>query len=80
MGDTDTRSTWQLKAGLVLNPSGRGIFARPSLRIIWGLQYSNVHNAFGNSFVQSLDQFNEFQETGDRHWHSVIALEAEGWF
>lgn len=79
-GDTDTRSTWQLKAGIVLNPSGFGIYTRPSLRLIWGLQYSNVHNAFGNSFVTSLDQFNEFRETGDRHWHSVIALEAEGWF
>ncbi len=64
----------------MLNPSGFGIYTRPSLRLIWGLQYSNVHNAFSNSFVTSLDQFNEFRETSDRHWHSVIALEAEGWF
>jgi len=79
-GDTATRNTWQFKAGIVLNPTGRGIWARPSIRIIWGLQYANVHNAFANSFVQSLDQFNAFRETEDRHWHSVIALEAEGWF
>jgi hypothetical protein len=79
-GDQDTRSTWQLKAGFVLNPTGMGIFTRPSLRILYGLQYSNMHNAFGNSFIETLDQFNEFRETTDRHWHNVIAIEAEAWF
>jgi hypothetical protein len=79
-GDLSRRTTWQLKAGFVINPGGYGIFTRPSLRVLYGLQYSNMHNAFGNSFVQTLDQFNEFQETRDRHWHQVIALEAEAWF
>jgi hypothetical protein len=79
-GDLEVRSTWQLKAGLVLNPTGLGIFARPSIRLLYGLQYSNMHNAFGNAFSQSLSQYNEFPETKDRHWHSVIALEAEAWF
>ncbi len=80
LGDAGVRNTWQLKAGVVLNPGGMGVFTRPSLRLLWGLQYSNVHNAFGSSFVESLDQYDAFSETQDRHWHSVIALEAEGWF
>ncbi len=79
-GDLDQRKTWQLKAGLVLNPTGMGLFTRPSIRLLYGLQYSNMHNAFGNSFIETLDQFNEFRETRDRHWHSVIAIEAEAWF
>ena len=53
---------------------------RPSLRVLYGVQYSNMHDAFGNSFVQTLDQFNQFHETGDRHWHHVVGLEAEAWF
>ncbi len=79
-GDLDRRNTWQLKTGFVINPTGRGIFTRPSIRILYGLQYSNMHNAFGNSFVETLDEFNEFAEKTDRHWHSVIAIEAEAWF
>jgi hypothetical protein len=79
-GDQDKRDTWQLKAGFVLNPLGPGIYTRPSIRLLYGLQYSTMHNAFGNSFSQTLDQYNEFQESTDRRWHSVVALEAEGWF
>jgi hypothetical protein len=84
-GDTDTRNTWQLKAGVVLNPTGLGIYARPSIRLLYGLQYSNQHAAFGSGFVDSLDQFNQFVGPDqplppERHWHSLIALEAEGWF
>ena len=79
-GDTDHRFTWQLKAGVVLNPLGPGLYTRPSLRLLWGLQYSNVHNAFGNNFVSTLAESNDFPETQDRHWHSVIAIEGEGWF
>jgi hypothetical protein len=79
-GDTNRRDTWQLKAGFVLNPTGPGIFTRPSLRLLYGLQWSNVHNAFGNGFVQTLDQFNVFAERSDRHWHQVVSLEAETWF
>jgi hypothetical protein len=79
-GDLNTRDTWQLKGGFVLNPTGTGIFTRPSLRLLYGLQWSNMHNAFGNGFVQTLDQFNVFAETGDRHWHQVVSLEAEAWF
>lgn len=79
-GDTAQRDTWQFKAGLVINPSGMGIFTRPSLRILYGLQLSNVHNAFGNNFSSSLEQFDLFQETEDRHLHQVVAIEAETWF
>ncbi len=79
LGDTDTRNTWQLKAGPVLQPTGRGIFTRPSLRALYGLQYSNQNNAFGNSFVESVDQFNDFENV-EQHWHHVLSLEAEVWF
>ncbi len=78
-GDTDTRNTWQLKTGFVLNPTGFGIYTRPSLRLLYGLQYSNQQNAFGNGFVESLDQYNVFVAP-ENHWHSVVAIEAEGWF
>ena len=78
-GDTDTRYTWQGKTGLVLNPLGRGIYNRPSLRLLYGVQYSNQNNAFGNSFVEDLDQYNEFGNI-ERHWHQVVALETEAWF
>ena len=79
IGDSDTRDTWQLKAGIVLNPNGRGIFIRPSLRLLYGLQYSSQNQAWGNAFSDSLDQYNIFSGT-ERHWHSVIAIEAEAWF
>jgi hypothetical protein len=78
-GDTDTRNTLQGKGGLVFNPAGRGIYNRPSLRLLYGLQYSNMQNAFGNSFSQDLSQYNQFPDV-ERHWHHVIAVEAEGWF
>jgi len=79
-GDLDTRRTWQLKAGFVLNPTGRGIFTRPSLRLLYGLQNSNMHSAFGNAFSQTLSDFEQFRETEDRHTHALVALEAEAWF
>lgn len=78
-GDTDTRYTWQGKTGLVLSPLGPGIYTRPSLRLLYGVQYSNQNNAFGNSFVENLDQYNEFGNV-ERHWHHVVALETEVWF
>jgi len=78
-GDTDTRTTWQGKAGFVFNPLGPGIFSRPSLRLLYGLQHSNQNNAFSNHFVTTLDQYNEFG-TVEQHWHHVLALEAEAWF
>lgn len=84
-GDLDLRKTWQGKAGLVLNPGGAGIFARPSLRLMYGVQYSNMHNAFQNSNVETQSQNNEFfkddfSSIPDRHWHHVISIEAEAWF
>ncbi len=79
-GDTDTRTTWQGKGGLILNPLGKGIYNRPSLRFLYGLQHSNVHNAFSNRFAATLDQYTQFPDTNDRHWHSVVAIEAEAWF
>ena len=78
-GDTDTRITWQGKGGLVLNPLGPGIYTRPSLRILYGVQYSNQNNAFGNSFVDTLDQYATFDAV-EQHWHHLLALETEVWF
>lgn len=83
-GDLDLRRTWQGKIGFVLNPGGTGIFARPSLRLMYGVQYSNMHGAFANSNVETYDQSNEFYKDitsiPDKHWHHVISIEAEAWF
>lgn len=78
-GDTDTRTTWQGKAGLVFNPLGPGIFSRPSLRLLYGLQHSNQNNAFSNHFVTTLDQYSAFGAV-EQHWHHILAMEAEAWF
>ena len=78
-GDDDTRNTVQLKTGFTLNPTGFGIFARPELRLLYGLQYSSQQAAYGSGFNTSLNQFNQFVGP-ERHWHSVISIEAEGWF
>ncbi|RMG17296.1 MAG: hypothetical protein D6729_09380 [Deltaproteobacteria bacterium] len=80
-GDTDTRETLQLKAGPVLNPTGLGIFARPSLRLLVGLQQSNVHAAFGRNVVDTLDEYNRLAiESRSVYTHVVVGLEAEAWF
>lgn len=83
-GDADTRKTWQGKTGLVLNPLGPGVYVRPSIRLLYGLQYSTQHAAWGGSFVDTLDQYGDFYSgkgnLTDRLWHQVIALEAEAWF
>lgn len=80
-GDTDLRETWQFKFGPVLNPTGKGIYTRPSLRLLFGVQHSNVHSAFRTSVVSSLDQFNELGiASRTEHWHYVVALEGETWF
>ena len=52
---------------------------------MYGVQYSNMHNAFNNSNVESQTQSNEFYRNDfasipDRHWHHVISIEAEAWF
>jgi len=78
-GDTDTRETFQGKAGVVLSPLGTGVYTRPSLRLLYGVQISNQNNAFGNSFVETLDQYNDFGNV-ERHTHHVLALETEVWF
>jgi hypothetical protein len=78
-GDSDTRRTWQAKGGVVLNPLGPGIFVRPSLRVLYGVQYSTQNNAFGNAFVERLDQYSDF-DTVEQHWHHLAAVEAEVWF
>ena len=78
-GDDDERVTWQGKFGWVLNPLGFGIYTRPSIRLLYGIQYSTQTDAFGNSFVQSLDE-NERFPSKERHIHQVIGLEAEAWF
>lgn len=79
-GDAAVRNTTQLKAGVVLNPTGFGVFARPSIRLLYGAQYSTVHAAFGNAFVDRLDQFDAFKPTATLNWHHLVSLEAEGWF
>ncbi|MDF1564136.1 MAG: hypothetical protein P1V51_13890 [Deltaproteobacteria bacterium] len=80
-GDTDTRDTWQVKFGPVLNPRGYGIFSRPSLRLLFGLQRSSIHQAFGSTVVDSLSDNEILQhEATSRYQHAVIALEAEAWF
>ena len=85
-GDLDSRKTWQGKIGFVLNPGGRGIFSRPSLRLLYGTQYSNVNNAFPSSKTEFLDMTNEFfgQDTLNSldaiHWHHILSIEAEAWF
>lgn len=78
-GDTDTRITWQGKTGFIMNPNGKGIFMRPSLRMLYGCQYSNQNNAFGNSFVESIDQYNAFGNI-EQHWHHIVSVETESWF
>jgi hypothetical protein len=43
------------------------------------VQYSTQNNAFGNNFIDSLDEFNDFMAK-EQHWHHVLGLEAEAWF
>lgn len=78
-GDADTRDTAQGKGGVVLNPLGPGVYARPSLRFLYGAQWSTQNNAFGNSFVETVDEYDDFEPV-ERHLHHVVALEAEAWF
>jgi hypothetical protein len=83
-GDSDTRYTWQGKTGLVLNPLGPGVYVRPSIRLLYGIQHSSQHAAWDGSFVDSLDQYGDFysgrENLTNRYWHQVLALEAEAWF
>lgn len=78
-GDTDTRDTWQGKTGIVFNPLGPGVYVRPSLRLLYGVQHSNQNNAFGSAFVDTQDQFADFKSV-ERHWHHLGSLEMEAWF
>jgi hypothetical protein len=78
-GDASERLTVQVKGGVILNPLGPGIYTRPSLRLLYGVQYSSQNQAWGNSFVESLSQYNEFG-SWESHWHHVLAVEAEAWF
>ncbi len=79
-GDASVRNTWQFKTGIVLNPTGFGIYARPSIRLLYGFQLSSQHAAFGNAFVEKLDQFDAFRPTESIMWHHLVSLESEGWF
>ena len=56
-----------------------GIYVRPSLRLLYGLQWSSQNNAFGNSFAETLGQYQDFGAV-ERHWHQVFAVETEVWF
>lgn len=78
-GDSDTRDTWQGKVGVVLNPQGIGIFNRPSLRLLYGVQHSTQNLAFGNSFVEDSGELDYFGSP-EVHWHHILSLETEAWF
>jgi hypothetical protein len=78
-GDADVRKTWQGKGGVVLTPLGPGVWSRPTLRMLYGAQWSSENNAFANHSVESVDQYNEFGNV-DQHWHHLVSLEAEAWF
>jgi hypothetical protein len=78
-GDLDTRKTRQFKGGLLFSPKGRGLFARPVIRLLYGLQHSNQNNAFGNQFEQRESNENTFAPV-ERRLHHLVALEAETWF
>lgn len=79
-GDQNVRNTVQLKTGVVLNPTGPGIYTRPSIRLLYGVQYSTMHAAFGNAFAERIDQFNVFSPSTTISWHHLFSLESEGWF
>jgi hypothetical protein len=80
-GDSDHRDTWQGKVGFVFNPLGPGIYTRPSLRLLYGVQRSNQHAAFGNSFSMSRDQADDIlTPEKDLHTHHLVSLETEVWF
>ncbi|MBQ4358884.1 MAG: hypothetical protein II767_01360 [Proteobacteria bacterium] len=90
-GDLDVRNTWQGKLGVVLNPTGVGIFSRPSLRFMYGIQYSNAHNAFASNNLSEEEELLNYYGTQalqsgkdnfgpTRHFHHVLSLEAEAWF
>jgi len=78
-GDSAYRDTWQGKVGVVFNPKGTGIYTRPSLRILYGLQYSTAQDAFQSGYVNNLNQYNQFVGP-EQHWHSVLGADLEGWF
>ena len=78
-GDLATRTTQQIKTGLLFSPKGRGLFARPVIRLLYGAQISNQNNAFGNQFEQRESNENTFAPV-ERHLHHLVALEAETWF
>ncbi|HRP69896.1 MAG TPA: carbohydrate porin, partial [Turneriella sp.] len=79
-GDTDTKYTYQIKTGFTINPAGRGIYSRPVIRLLYGVQHSNVQAAFGNSFEESLNRRNQFNLNRDIHWHHMVRVEFEHWF
>ncbi|MCS6983501.1 MAG: hypothetical protein NZM25_00040 [Leptospiraceae bacterium] len=79
-GDTDTKHTYQIKTGFTINPAGRGIYSRPTIRLLYGAQFSNVHAAFGNTFEESLSRRNQFAMNRDVHWHHMVRAEFEHWF
>ena len=79
-GDTNQKFTFQFKIGPVFNFNGYGINTRPSIRVLYGVQYSNVHAAFGNTFNESLNRQNLFLSRQDMHLHHIISFEAEHWF
>lgn len=79
-GDTDTKHTYQIKTGFTINPAGRGIYSRPVIRLLYGVQHSNVQAAFGNTFEESLSRRNQFNLNRDIHWHHMVRVEFEHWF
>ena len=72
---TPGRASW----GIVFNPKGEGIYTRPSLRLLYGIQYSTAQDAFQSGYVNSLNQYNQFVGP-EQHWHSVVGFDVEDWF
>lgn len=79
-GETNMRNTLQVKLGPVLNPNGRGIYNRPTIRLLFGVQLSNVHAAFPNNYVPALNSNNVFNYGKDVNEHYMVSLEVEHWW
>lgn len=68
-----------MKVDIATHSNGPGIFNRPSLGLLCGLQCSSQNQAWGRAFSNSLERYNIFSGT-ESHRHSVFAIEAEAWF
>ena len=61
----------QLKAGVDPQPDRQGHLRAPSLRLLYGLQYSSQQAAFGTGFNSRSVAVSTSSRARERHWHSV---------